>query len=324
MFCNLKWLFLPSLAILLTLGCGKELSYESPTNTGGTDTTGITTGGTAQYSLGSCADASVSGTFVVGKALSADAQITMKVNVTKTGNWSIVTGSVNGMKFIGGGVFTEIGTQMVTLTGIGTPTIAGTKSIAYNVGGTTCSVSITTTTEDNSIGNADYYYTITIDGKTYTQTVTMDNNYEAGSGASGGDDVTLGASIEYGYDNPPATATSFGITIGTMHGYESATNDDFKAYFAPGSRNYTKDFNTMDGVTIGWKDANGVNWETDFGSGDQTGSTFSIVSVAGAPDITGTYYLKTKMQFKCKLYNETTGEVKTVTSGEMLGSFGKI
>jgi hypothetical protein len=311
--------------LALSIGCGKEKSIEPPTeNTGGNDTTGIETGGTAQYSLGSCADANVAGTYQVGKILSTDAIISIKVNVTHTGSWSITTGVVNGMVFLGTGTFTTLGIQTITLQGTGTPFAAGTNSIPYKVGSATCSLAITTTADDNSGSSSDYYYSITIDGHVYSQTVTQDNNWEAGSGLSGAFDVTFGASINYGYDDAPAGATSFGVEIGTMHGYYDATDDQFRAFFAPGTRSYTKDFSAMDGVNIGWKDANGVSWQTDYGTGDQTGSTFTIVSIENARDITGTLYLKTKMQFKCKLYNETTGEVKTVTSGEMVGSFGKI
>lgn len=56
---------------------------------------------------------------------------------------------------------------------------------------------------------------------------------------------------------------------------------------------------------------------------DQTGSTFTIISTADAKAFNG-LYLKTKMQFKCKLYNVNTGAMKEVTNGEMVGTFGKI
>lgn len=328
MFCDLKWLIRPFIVILLIsgVGCSKETSYELPTtSTGGTDTPGGTSGGTAEYALTSCADAGIAGTYKVGTALGTDAKISIKVNVTKAGDWSLTTGVVNGMVFIGGGTFSATGSQTITLQGTGAPTTAGTNTISYKIGTTSCSVDVTTTGSDNTGSSSDYYYSITIDGKVYTQKVTMDNDWEAGSSmSSSGDDAEINASINYGYDNPPAGSTSFGITIGTMHNYSVASDDDFKAFMKVGTRSYTQNFRVADGVQIGWKDANGVYWGTDYGSGDQTGSTFEIVSIEDARDITRTLYLKTKITFKCKLYNQTTGEVKTVTSGEMVGSFGKI
>lgn len=326
MFCDLKWLFRPFIAIMLLtgFGCGKENSIEPPTEaTGGTDATGIVTGGTAQFSINSCEDASISGTYQAGKALGSDAQIRIKLNVTRTGDWTMATGVVNGMVFLGAGSFTTTGTQTITLQGTGIPVAAGANSISYKIGNTSCSVTLTTTGNDNAGNSSDYYYSITIDGKEYTQNVTMYNDWEAGSSLSGVDDVTFGAGINYGYEDVPAGSTSFGIEIGTMHGYYNATDAQFRAFFSAGTRNYTKDFSVADGVSIGWKDPNGVYWQTNYGTGDQTGSTFSIVSIEDARDLTGTLYLKTKIRFTCKLYNEA-GEVKTVTKGEMVGSFGKI
>ncbi|SFW27578.1 hypothetical protein [Chitinophaga sancti] len=326
MFCDLKWLFRPFIAIMLVIsfGCGKEKSIDPPTGqTGGSDTTGIVTGGTAQYNISSCEDASISGTYQVGKALGSDALIKIKLNVTKAGDWSMATGAVNGMVFVGAGSFSTTGAQTITLQGTGVPIAAGSNAISYKIGTTSCSVTVTAIGNDNSGSSSDYHYSITIDGKEYSQSATMYNNWQPGSFLNGVDDVSFGASIIYGYDDAPANSTSFGIEIGTMHGYLKASDSQFRAFFAAGTRNYTKDFSTMDGVSIGWKDPNGVQWQSNNGSGDQTGSTFSIISIEDARDVTGTLYLKTKIRFTCKLYNEA-GEVKTVTKGEMLGSFGKI
>jgi hypothetical protein len=317
MYCNLKWLSVIAIMLILGTGCGKETSVEPPV----IDSTGIITGGSAHYAVGNCLDAGVSGTFQVGKALGADAKIIIRVSVTKTGSWSMATPLTNGMIFAGAGQFNATGEQTITLQGTGTPTTAGVKTIPY----ATCGVDVITLPADNNNGSSsDYYYSITIDGKTYSQSVTMTNDYEAGSGLGGGDDVTISASINYGYDNPPAGSTSFGITIGTMHNYMYSTKEQFRTFFKTGARNYTKDFNVADGVSIGWSDPNGVEWGTSYGTGDQTGSTFTIISNEDVIDLTNTFYLKTKVQFKCKLYNKNTGEVKTVTNGEMVGSFGQI
>lgn len=329
MFCDFKWLPRLFLLMLFISACNKEKSYEPPTAPVVT-TPGGSTGGSAEFALvatgGNCSNVIILGTYQVGKSMSAGASLTVTVNVTKVGNWTMSTNTVNGIVFAGAGTFTALGLQPLTLIAAGAPIAAGFHAFAFKAGAVTCSATVEVLPADTNNGGttSDYYYKITIDGKTYQQTVTMDNNYEAGSGMGGGDDVTISASINYGESNPPAGTTSFGITIGTMHHYMNATNDDFKAYFAPGARVYTKDFAVADGVIIGWTDANGEEWETDYGTGDQTGSTFSIISIADATDLTGTLYLKTKMQFKCKLYNHTTGVMKEVTSGEMVGNFGKI
>jgi hypothetical protein len=330
MHCEFKWLFRLFLLIVLVSGCGKERSYEPPTAPPVTAPDG-TSGGSAEFTFeataGNCSNTVATGIYEAGTVLTGDATITFTVNVTKIGDWTMSTNSLNGIIFLGAGTFTATGSQKITLIATGKPVAAGTNTFSLKAGTVTCSIAILTLPADAGTGGgttSDYYYKITIDGITYQQAVTDNNNYEPGSGLGGGDDVTISASINYGESDPPAGTTSFGVTVGTMHNYMNATNDDFKAYFAPGTRAYTKDFSVADGIQLGWGDANGEEWGTDYGTGDQTGSTFTIVSVVGAPDLTGTYYLKTKMQFKCKLYNKTTGAVKEITNGEMVGSFGKI
>jgi hypothetical protein len=324
MFCNFKWLSRLFLLLLFISACNKEKSYEPPI------APVITTpAGSAGFSFvangGNCSNLIILGTYQVGKSMSDNASLTVTVNVTKVGTWTLSTNTVNGIVFAGGGTFTALGLQPITLLAAGYPIAAGFHTFALKAGIVTCSATMEVLPADaNNGGTSDYYYKITIDGKTYEQHVTMDNNYEAGSGLGGGDDVTITASINYGESDPPAGTTGFGVTIGMMHHYMNATNADFKAYFAPRTRVYTKDFSVADGVNLGWTDANGEEWGTDYGTGDQTGSTFSIISFADATDLTGTLYLKTKMQFKCKLYNHTTGAVKEITSGEMVGNFGKI
>ncbi|WP_143097837.1 hypothetical protein [Chitinophaga sp. CF118] len=332
MFCQLKsrHLALFLLLFIAGLGCGKEKSYEPPT----TPTTEIpgTTGGTAQFSFiasgTNCSDATAAGNYQTGTVLGTDAKVTITVNVTKIGNWTMSTNSLNGISFTGTGTFTATGSQMITLKGIGTPQTAGINLYAFNSGNNTCSVAVATIPGNSDPGSAtEYYYKITIDGKTYEQIVTMTNDYEAGSSLSGVDDVTISAGINYyviGESETPKGKTGFGVTRGTMHNYLNATNNTFKAFFAPGSYKIVKSFADGDGVTIGWLDADGEEWGTEYGTGDQTGSTFNISSISDSPDLTGTFYLKTKMLFKCKLYNKNTGVMKQVTNGEMVGLFGKI
>ena len=76
------------------------------------------------------------------------------------------------------------------------------------------------------------------------------------------------------------------------------------------------------GVQVQWVDKNGVVWDSSYGTGDQTGSSFKILSLEYAPDAAGRYYLKVKMQFNCKLYKEGTFETKVLTNGESVFPFG--
>jgi hypothetical protein len=116
-----------------------------------------------------------------------------------------------------------------------------------------------------------------------------------------------------------------GVSKGLMHHYTSATQAQFKAFFAPGDYPYAPgSFSLGDGVAVTWTDTNGEYWDTRDGRVDQNGSTFKIISVEDAPDVTGTFYVKVKMQFTCKLYNVNTGAMKQLTNGEIVVYFGMI
>jgi hypothetical protein len=99
------------------------------------------TSGTAAYSLiassTSCSDVSVEGNYNTGKVLTASNKISIKVNVSSTGTWSLATATVNGMKFSGTGTFTATGIQSIVLTGRGIPENAG--YTGFSIVGTTTS-----------------------------------------------------------------------------------------------------------------------------------------------------------------------------------------
>ncbi|HEY9262941.1 hypothetical protein [Chitinophaga sp.] len=311
---------------LLLAGCAKEQSFELPTTPG----TGIPlpAGDGAVFAFvaagGSCSDAKASGIFLTGQILDEDAKVKVTVNVTRKGKWTLTSNVVNGMLVMGTGTFTQTGVQVITLQATGLPQTAGVNNILLSTGTANCSVAVTVSGSVSSTEG--YYYKITVAGQTYEQAVTEDNHYEAGAGMGGVDDVTISASINYTYEygqDPPAGTTAMSVTIGLMHNYLNASDKDFTDFFTPGNYSYVKDFYGAKGVSIDWLDPQGEQWSTQAGSADQTGSTFTIISAVDAMAFNG-YYLKTKMQFKCKLYNVNTGAMKEVTNGEMVGTFGKI
>ena len=311
--------------------CQKELSYELPTGT--TPGTGGGSSGSAVFLLvpsgSNCSDATPSGTFQAGTVLTASSFLTVTVNVTTQGSWTFSTATVNGFVFAGAGTFTATGNQSITLIAAGTPTAAGSSVFNLAIGSSSCSITVPVTAAGPGGGNptADFYYKATIGGVAYTQIVTASNGYIAGSGLSGSDDVAFGGGINY--DNPPLPpgSTEMGVDKGLMHHYLTASDAQFKAFFPVGACAYApagpSEF-TGDGVVVFWTDPSGNYWSSQSATSDQTGSSFTIVSVTDARDITGTLYIKVKMQFSCKLYNVNTGAVKQLTNGEMVTYFGKI
>jgi hypothetical protein len=167
--------------------------------------------------------------------------------------------------------------------------------------------------------NESYYYDAVIGGVAYKETIPFDNtnsDLEAGSSLGGTNDVVFSANIS----NNGTNGTSMGISKGLFHNYLSTTEAAFKNFFAPGDYNYAPYGD--DGVTLGWLDKNGTDWSTEYGTGIQTGSTFKIISITEQRSITGELYIKTTIQFNCKLY-DGNGNVKQAT-GTFVGLFGMI
>lgn len=95
----------------------------------------------------SCGSATVNGVYKVGTALTASNTITLPVNVSALGSYTITTNTVDGISFSGSGTFTATGNQNVTLSGTGTPTSTSVKTMTItsdSQGGvsTTCTVNV--------------------------------------------------------------------------------------------------------------------------------------------------------------------------------------
>ncbi|MEJ7611482.1 MAG: hypothetical protein WKF88_09935 [Ferruginibacter sp.] len=97
----------------------------------------------ATYNL-SCTTPVLAGTYQAGTAMNTSNTLTVGVNVTAGGSYSITSTVVNGILFIGSGVLAATpASQTVTLTATGTPTAAGTFSYPLSGGGSTCTVPVT-------------------------------------------------------------------------------------------------------------------------------------------------------------------------------------
>ena len=98
----------------------------------------------------------------------------------------------------------------------------------------------------------------------------------------------------------------------------------FSAYFQAGNYNYCDMWSddNKNGVAVQWTDDNGTVWSTDFGSGNQTGSTFTITDViATERDFYGNYRnVKVRILFSCILYNQSGGSMR-LERGVFVGEF---
>lgn len=95
-----------------------------------------------------CTGYSVSGTFFSGDSLISTNTMAVKVTVTVLGNFTISTNTINGMTFSHTGNFISPGSQIVVLTGIGTPVNKGIFTFTpqiigpHPIGGETCTADI--------------------------------------------------------------------------------------------------------------------------------------------------------------------------------------
>ncbi|MEP7251200.1 MAG: hypothetical protein ABI683_02435 [Ginsengibacter sp.] len=113
---------------------------------------------TAVFSLigapGNCSNVSPAGIYKKGVSLNTSNTITVDVNVTKTGNWSALTNTVNGILFSGASDFVTTGSQTITLQGAGLPVQAGTSDFIVKAGGASCNFTLSVdTSSQSSIGN---------------------------------------------------------------------------------------------------------------------------------------------------------------------------
>lgn len=124
-----------ALSMVLINGCQKEVSFEL---------SGIPAEGTLQSeTTGDCLPKTVNGVYEEGVALSPNINtITVDINVTKAGTYTITTDTVNGYFFKGTGRFTTPGVNTVTLQSQGTPFAQGINNFVVSFLGTVCDIQV--------------------------------------------------------------------------------------------------------------------------------------------------------------------------------------
>lgn len=129
----LYWL---AIAFIVVAGCQKETSFELGNSPGE---------GTLQSDVtGDCLPKTISGTYEAGTPLvPTNSTITVSVNVTKTGTYTILTDTVNGYYFKGTGTFTTLGPTNITLQGNGTPFAVGVNNFVVSFGASICDIQVT-------------------------------------------------------------------------------------------------------------------------------------------------------------------------------------
>lgn len=150
-----------------------------------------------------CSGAAVAGTYTAGTPLTSANNVTLNVNVTAIGAYSIITAPSNGMTFSGSGVFTATGPQAIVLTGQNTPAVAGSTTIPVSQGNSTCSFTVNVVSAAPSAVFTVNCGSATING-TYTQNTAL---------VSSTNTVTIGVNVTtVGAYNITATAANMTFT----------------------------------------------------------------------------------------------------------------
>jgi hypothetical protein len=193
----------------VTITSGASNCMASVTTTAAGATAAFTLGGAG----GACSPFTVNGTYIAGTMLSAANTATLQVNVTAIGAYVINTTAVNGILFAAAGIFTATGVQNVTLTGTGTPAVAGPFTYSATGGGTTCSFPVT-------VGGGGTTAVYTLSGAPGSCTGAVANGtYTAGTPLTVANTVTINVNV--------TTAGSYSISTTTVNGISFAATGTF-------------------------------------------------------------------------------------------------
>jgi hypothetical protein len=182
------------LSALFFISCKKEYSVENGAGTTATFT--------YDGAPNNCLVPAVQGSYLTGTALDASNTVSLAVNVTKLGTYSVSTNSINGITFSGTGTFTVLGSQNIDLTGTGTPVAQGPYAFKATANGCTFTVDVI------GAGPAAVY--------TYTSTTgDCTGPAVAGAYASG---TVLGATNTVDLKVNVTTAGTYTVTTNTANG----------------------------------------------------------------------------------------------------------
>ena len=220
-------------------------------------------GGAATYTLvgapGTCGSFTPFGNYIKDTTLDGRHYVTVNVNVTSPGTYSITTNTVNGYSFSGSGTFGATGVQTVKLQGNGKPIAAGSNAFTVTAGTSTCTFSVTTaaTAPQSCSANVQGTYTVGT-ALTATNKVSITHTY--------------------------AAAGSYNVSTNTVNGYS----------FGPSSYTATAGSNTVTLTATGTPTAAGTNnFTVDFGDGQTCSFSVTAAGVANTdyfPTTLGSYW----------------------------------
>lgn len=168
---------------------------------------------------GTCSGASLAGTYKVNTPMTPANSVTLSVNVTAIGTYTISVPASNGISFSGSGSFATTGAHTVTLAASGTPAAAGTFNSTVTYGGGTCTFSVTTVAGGGGGPTAAVY---TLGGAPTDCTgATLAGTYQASVAMTSANKVTLNVNV--------TTAGTYTITTTAVNGVTFSGTGTFAA-----------------------------------------------------------------------------------------------
>jgi hypothetical protein len=190
--------------------CQKEVSEELPDSTDPTAPAVFTFGGAPD----ACSLATIAGYYASGTVLDETNTVTVQVNVSKLGAYTISTNSVNGYNFEATGSFTTTGVQNIKLTGSGTPVAAQTDEFIPAMDGISgCKFTLTV------IVPAPAVFTL-VGSPTACTDVTISGTYGLGTPLTATNTITVKANVTSKGSFTIATNTVGGMTFSKSGGFD--------------------------------------------------------------------------------------------------------
>ena len=268
---------------------------------------------TLQGAPGNCSGAVVNGIYKQGLPLNFNNTVSLSINVTSLGNYSIGTSAVNGIFFQTSGTFLTLGAQTITLDGQGTPTAAGNFNIPAGNAPNACTFSVAVTAATNAAA------VFTLGGAPNACSgIVLAGTYQASLATS--------ASNTAKFDVNVTTAGTYTITTAAVNGVTFSGTGSFAA---TGAQTVTL---TASGTPAA---ANTSNYTATAGT---SSCTFSVTYTAAAPPaaftlagapaactgavVSGTYAAGTAMTASNRVTitaNVTTAGSYTITTAAVNG-----
>lgn len=232
-------------------------------------------GGPAAFTM-LCTSFTPGGTYFKDTTLTAANNVSLQVNVTTPGTYTITTNTVNGYSFSTSGTFGGTGNQTITLQGTGKPLAAGTDNFIATAGTATCNFSVTVTAAAPGCS-----------------VPTRQGTYTAGTALTAANTVT--------FTHTYATAATYNVSTTTANGYT----------FGPSSYTATAGVNTITLTGTGTPSAAGTNnFTVNFNDGTAT-CPFSV-TVLPAPN--NDYFPTTTNSYWTYNYDAGAADTFKVTS----------